>query len=65
MLGLRDLLHVATYCFGEFGVTRDLRFFTAVKIYIVILWVVMPCSVVVGYQPFGGPSCLHLQCRVK
>jgi len=24
-------------------------------------WVVMPCSVVVGYQHFGGPYCFHLQ----
>jgi len=21
----------------------------------------MPCNVVVGYQGFGGPCCLHLQ----
>jgi len=24
-------------------------------------WVVMPCSVVVGYQRFGGPCCLRLK----
>jgi len=26
-----------------------------------VFWVVTPCSVVVGYQRFGGPRCLHLQ----
>jgi len=27
------------------------------------LWVVTPCNDVVGYQRFGGPCCLHLQCE--
>jgi hypothetical protein len=26
-----------------------------------VFWVVTPCSVVVGYQRFGVPCCLHLQ----
>jgi hypothetical protein len=26
-----------------------------------VFWVVTPSSVVVGYQRFGGPCCLHLQ----
>jgi hypothetical protein len=26
-----------------------------------VFWVVTPCYVVVGYQRFGGPCCLHLQ----
>jgi len=26
-----------------------------------VFWVVTPCIVVVGYQSFGGPCCLHLQ----
>jgi hypothetical protein len=26
-----------------------------------VFWVVTPCSVVVGYQPFGGLCWLHLQ----
>jgi hypothetical protein len=29
-----------------------------------LFWVVMPCSVVVGYQRFGGPCCFHLQGEV-
>jgi hypothetical protein len=35
----------------------DLRFeiFTAVKIQVEVFWVVMPCSVVVGYQPRRPP----------
>jgi len=30
------------------------------KIQIEVFWLVMLCSVVVGYQHFGGPCCLHL-----
>jgi hypothetical protein len=29
-----------------------------------VFWVVTPCSVVVAYQRFGGPCCLHLQSEV-
>jgi len=32
-----------------------------VVIQIEVFWVVMPCSVVVGYQNFRGLCCLHLQ----
>jgi hypothetical protein len=35
--------------------------FTAVNIQVEVFRVVKPCSVVVGYQRFGGPCCLHLQ----
>jgi len=38
------------------------EFFTAVKIQFEVLWVVTPCSVVVGYRRFGRPCCLHVQC---
>jgi hypothetical protein len=31
------------------------------KIQIMVLLIVMPCSNVVGYQYFQGPCCLHLQ----
>jgi len=34
--------------------------FTPVKILVEVFWVVSPCSVVVGYQRFRGPCCLHL-----
>jgi len=26
-----------------------------------LFWVMIPCSVVIGYQRFGGPRCVHLQ----
>jgi hypothetical protein len=44
-------------------VTFSERFevFTAVKIQIVVFWVVTPYSDVVGYQHFGGPYSLHLR----
>jgi hypothetical protein len=28
---------------------------------VMVLWVVTPCSDVVGYQRFGKPRCIHLQ----
>jgi len=38
---------------------------TVVKIHIEVFWVVMPCSVAVGYQCFRGPHCFHLQGEVS
>jgi len=35
--------------------------FTAVNIRVKVFWVLISCSVVVGYQHFRGPCCLHLQ----
>jgi len=35
-----------------------------VKIQVEVFWVVMLCSVVVGYQCFRGQSCLQLQGEV-
>jgi hypothetical protein len=45
----------------------DVRFevFIAVKIQVEVFWVVMVCSVRVGYQCFGGPCCLHLHGEVS
>jgi hypothetical protein len=37
----------------------------AVKIQVEVLWVVTPCSVVVGYHCFRGPCCHHLQSEVS
>jgi hypothetical protein len=34
--------------------------FTAVEIEVEVFWVVTPCNVVVGFQGFGGPFCLHI-----
>jgi len=36
--------------------------FKAMKTEVVVYWLMTPCRVVVGYQPFGGPCCHHLQC---
>jgi len=33
----------------------------SVTIQVVVFWVVMPCSVVVGYHCFGRPCCLHFK----
>jgi hypothetical protein len=33
--------------------------FAAVKIQVVVFWVVRPCSDVVGYRRFGGICCLR------
>jgi hypothetical protein len=35
--------------------------FTAVKIHLEVFWVVSSSGVVVGYQRFRGPRCLHIQ----
>jgi len=39
--------------------------FTAVMFQVKVFWDVTPCSVLVGYQRFRGPCCLHLQGEVK
>jgi hypothetical protein len=44
------------------GLLKDFEVFTAVKIHIVIFWVMTPCTLVGRYQSFGGTYCLHLQC---
>jgi hypothetical protein len=35
-------------------INARLEVFAAMKTHVVVLWVVTPCSVVVGYQRFGG-----------
>jgi hypothetical protein len=39
--------------------------FAAVTFQVDVFWIVTPCSVVVGYQRFRGPCCLHFQCEVQ
>jgi len=36
-----------------------------VVIQVEVFWVVMPCSIAVVYQCFGGPCCLCLQDEVS
>jgi hypothetical protein len=45
---------------------HDVRFEVSMtmKIQIEVFWVVMPCSVVVGYKYFKGPCWFHLQGEV-
>jgi len=40
---------------------QRIEIFMAVKMQFVVLWVVLPCCVVAGYQRLGESSCLHLQ----
>jgi len=48
------MLHVLSHSYVRFEV------FTVVKIRVVVLWVVMLYSDMVGYQCFRGSWCLHL-----
>jgi hypothetical protein len=41
------------------------RVFTAMKIPYVVFLFATPCSIVIGYERFGGPCCLHLQGEIK
>jgi hypothetical protein len=41
--------------------TVDLPIASLIEVRVEVFWGVTPCSVVVGYQRFGGPWCLHLQ----
>jgi len=43
------------------GIRSRFGVFIAVKIQVVVFWVVTPYSHAVGYQRFGGPCFLHLQ----
>jgi hypothetical protein len=49
------------HCANERIDMARLELFTAVKIQIAVFRFVILCSVVVGYQRFGGPCCLLLQ----
>jgi len=58
---------VAEICIGKLQVLLNhvllhvrFEFFTMVKFKVKILWVVM-YDVVIRYQQFRGPCCLHLQ----
>jgi len=41
-----------------------LEFLTGMKIQVEALWVMTPCSDVVGYQRFRGTCCLHFRGEV-
>jgi len=48
------------FCLTESWFDESL-FFTLWGFQVEVFWVVTPCGVVVGYQRFGGPCCLHFQ----
>jgi len=35
----------------------------AMKIYVIVLWVLAPCSYLLGFQHFKGPCCLW--CKIS
>jgi hypothetical protein len=47
-----------------FSIHARLEIFTALKIHVIVLWLMTPCSDV-GYGCFRGPCCLHFQGEVK
>jgi hypothetical protein len=42
------------------GPDARLQVFMAMKIQVVVSWILTPSSDTVGYQHFGEPSCYHL-----
>jgi len=48
--------------FSSVFVLLDTSFgaFTAMKLQVEVFWVIAPCRVLVRYQRFRGPRCLHI-----
>jgi hypothetical protein len=42
-------------------VTLRLDIFTVMNVEVLVFWIVMLCSDMIGYQRFGGTHCLHIQ----
>jgi len=42
-----------------------LQIFIVMKIQVVVFWVMILCSDLVGHQSFGGPCSLHLHSEVN
>jgi hypothetical protein len=57
--------HMDFHSQAECPLLPDLRFSPRMKIHVEVFWIVTPCGIVVGYQRFGGPCCLHLQGEMK
>jgi hypothetical protein len=60
---MSDSKHMQKLIFACHCETNSLSFeaLTAVMFHVEVFWVVTLCIVVIGYQRFGGPCCLHLQ----
>jgi len=56
---LRGCHVTSAYCVHKLADKVDWR--VTVDMEVDVFWVLTPCSVVLGYQRFGGPCCLHLQ----
>jgi len=57
---------VCDYCLEYSSVfTVRVMVFMVTKIQVAVFWVVTMCSVVLEYQHFKGPCCLHLQGEVN
>jgi hypothetical protein len=46
-------------CIGSY--IARFEYLTAMKIHVVVFWIVTPCNDVAGYQCFIGPSVLELR----
>jgi len=60
MNGQFNLLHFTiltkkVICINHKILDASFEFFTAVIFQVEVFWMVTPCSVVIGYQRFGGP----------
>jgi hypothetical protein len=60
---LGALLSVSEFCLLFFIFFPSVQGFRAVQIYIEVFWYITPCSLVDGYQRFGGTYCVHLMDR--
>jgi len=60
-----QLLNTRTFQPRDINQIARFEVSTALKIQVVVLLVMTSCSIVVGYQCFGGPCLLHLQTHYK
>jgi hypothetical protein len=66
IMTLTSSIRIASYhdrlmCIQNLHIHVRFQVLMALTIQVEVFWVVTPCSVVVGYQRFGGPFYLHLQ----
>jgi len=53
------MMHIYLYLYLVTYVYASFEAFTAVMFQVQVFWIVTPYIVVVGYQRFRGPCCLH------
>jgi hypothetical protein len=59
MLPNQENVHIVMMVVEEHTASR----FRAELSHIIVIWVMMPCSLIDGHQCFGGSYCLHIQVR--